>query len=133
MAVGRSTEPRSVTVTKTDESTAVTGGAGTFVPVRDVGRPIAGTGIPAGTTLAAVASDTAATLSAAATATGAGAATIGGPGGTAPGTYGFCGWVPESETEAAAYTVAAVNAGTETPDRITDTTTPITRRARTAS
>ena len=133
MTVGRSTDPRSVTVTKTDESTAITGASGTFIPARDVGRPISGTGIPAGTTLTAVASGTAATMSAAATATGAGAAVIGAAGGPAALNYGFSGWSPETEAEAVTYTVESMGDEVATPDQITNPTTPITRRARTAS
>ena len=128
MVAVRTTDPRSVTITKTSGSTAITGASGTFAKA-DAGRPIAGTGIPAGATLAAVASTTAATLSANATATGSSTATIGVVGGlTAPATYGFTGWSPETETEAESYTLAAVNAGTVTPDRITDTTTSATRQ-----
>jgi hypothetical protein len=120
MAGGRTTEPRGVTVTKTAASAAITGAAGTFSK-SDVGRAISGTGIPAGATLAAVTSDTAATLSANATATGSGAATIGAAThGAATSGYGFTGWSPESDTESQAYTVAANNAGTASPDRITN-------------
>ena len=57
---GRTSEPRSVTVTTTNASAALTGAAGTF-STSDVGRPITATGIPAGATLSAVASSTAAT------------------------------------------------------------------------
>jgi hypothetical protein len=130
MAGGRTTEARSVTVTKTNASTAITGAAGTFSK-NDVGRTITGTGIPAGATLAAVASDTAATLSAAATASGAGAATIGGTThSVAAAAYGFTGWSPESDAEANAYTVAANNAGTAQPDRITNPYTAAAQRGR---
>lgn len=65
--------PRSATIGTTNNSTAVTGAAGTFVTTEDVGRYVTGPGIPPGTTLSAVASDTAATLSAPATATAASA------------------------------------------------------------
>lgn len=120
MVAGRSTEPRSVTVTKTNASTAVTAAAGTFNE-EDAGRPISGTGIPTSATLSVVTSDTAATLSAAATATGSGVATIGG---ATPGAgYGFIGWSPESDAESESYTVAANIAATATPDRITNTYT----------
>ena len=37
--------------------------------------------------------------------------------------YGFQGWSPESDAESETYTVAANNAGTATPDRITNSTT----------
>lgn len=69
---------RSVTVSTTLNSTAITAAAGTPLDtIRDKGQAIAGPGIPAGATLADVTSATAATLSAVATATGSGvAATI---------------------------------------------------------
>ncbi len=132
MVAGRTTEPRAVNVTTTSASTAVTAPAGTFSTRGDVGRPIVATGIPAGTTLAAVASATAATLSAAATATGARAATIGAQTLSDPGglNAGFRGWSPETETEAGSYTVAANNAGTVPPDRITNPYTPVAQRSR---
>ncbi len=55
----------------TNTSTTITSSTAAFVAA-DIGKPIAGTGIPAGATIAAVASATSATLSAAATATGTG-------------------------------------------------------------
>jgi len=73
--LGRAPEPRTVSVIK-NSNTAITGVAGTY-SLKDVGRSITGTAIPAGTTLYAVASDTAATLSAAATASTTNAAVIG--------------------------------------------------------
>jgi hypothetical protein len=76
-AVIGATEARIVTVSKTSSSAAITGAAGTFVTTKDVGRLITGTGIPAATSLAAVASDTAATLSAAATTSTVNSAVIG--------------------------------------------------------
>lgn len=129
MAVGRTTEARTVAgVGTTATSTAITGPAGSFLK-GDAGRPISGTGIPAGATLAAVASGTAATLSAAATATGTITATIGTATGTATGAaalgYGFLGWSPETDTESGTYTLAAVNAGQVPPDRITNTYTGV--------
>lgn len=126
MVAGRTTEPRSVTVTTTSSSAAVTAAAGTFNP-GDVGAAItAGAGIPAGTTIAAVASDTAATLSANATASGSRSATVT----PAKGAYGFVGWSPESGAEAAAYTLAANNAGVIPPDRIQNTYTAAAQRGR---
>ena len=120
MVLGRTTEPRTVAgVVKTLSSTAVTAPAGSFNE-EDAGRPISGTGIPAGATLASVTSDTAATLSAAATSAGTITATLGAVSG---GSYGFQGWSPESDAESETYTVAANNAGTATPDRITNSTT----------
>jgi hypothetical protein len=125
MVAGRTPEPRSVTVT-TNASTALTGASGTFNK-EDAGRPISGTGIPNGATLASVTSSTAATLSANATASGSITAALGGYRSDA---YGFRGWVPESDAESKTYTVAAVGAGQTPPDRIANPITPITRRAR---
>lgn len=127
MVAGRTTEPRSVTITKTSGAATVTAAAGTFNE-EDAGRGISGTGIPASTTLLSVQSDTAATLSANATASGAGSATLAVASGAA---YGFTGWSPESDAESETYSVAANNAGTATPDRLTDTTTRVAQRART--
>jgi hypothetical protein len=98
---GRGPDGRSVSVTTTDTSTALTAPAGTFHE-EDVGRGISGTGIPAAATLTAVASATAATLSAAATATGTITAALGA--GTAAN-YGFIGWSPETDAESETYTV----------------------------
>lgn len=120
MVAGRTNEGRTATVSTTLSSTAITAPAGTFHE-EDAGRTITGTGIPAGATLASVTSETAATLSAAATATGANiTATLGR---ATPGAYGFAGWSPETDPESETYTVAAANAGTLTPDRITDPNT----------
>lgn len=130
MVAGRSNESRTATVGTTSSSAALTGASGTFNE-EDAGRRISGTGIPADATIASVESSTAATLSANATATGSPTATIGGDA-TDADSYGFRGWSPESDSESEAYTVAAVTAGTPVPpDLITDSTTPITRRART--
>lgn len=127
MVAGRTTEPRTASaLTKTSGSAAVTAAAGTFSQ-DDVGRTVTGTGVAASTTLLSVASGTAATLSAAATATNTAAATLGQ---ALPGSAGFLGWSPETAAEAATYTVAANNAGTATPDRLTDTVTPFSRHAR---
>lgn len=130
MVAGRTTEPRTATVNTTITSTALTGAAGTFL-LADAGRGISGTGIPAGATLAAVASGTAATLSANASATGSPTATIGTAGGTAPSTYGFTGWSPETEFESQSYTQAAVNANTNIPpSKIANPYTAVTQRGR---
>lgn len=131
MVSGRTAEPRTVTVTLTNASTAVTGLAGTFSK-RDAGRSITGTGVPAGATLSAVASDTAATLSAAATATGSRTVTIGAPATTVADAqaYGFLGWSPETDAEADSYSVAANNAAVVPPDRITNPYTRVTQRSR---
>lgn len=117
MVAGRTNEGRTATISTTLSSTAITGAAGTFHE-EDAGRTISGTGIPAAATIASVQSDTAATLSAAATATGASVtATLGR---ATPEAYGFAGWSPETDTESETYTVAAANAGTVTPDRVTN-------------
>lgn len=131
MASGRTSEPRAVTVTTTNSSTAVTASAGTFSK-KDAGRTITATGIPASTTLASVTSDTAAVLSAAATATGSRSATLGAATTAAADAqfYGFMGWSPETDVESDSYSVAANNAGTVAPDRITNTYTAVARRSR---
>ena len=127
MVAGRSSEPRTATVTTTSASANLTAAAGTFNE-EDAGRPISGTGIPASATLATVTSDTAATLSANATASGSITATIGSTSGSS---YGFTGWSPETDAESETYTVAANNAGTATPDRVANGYTPrTTQRSR---
>lgn len=115
-----------MTITTTATSTAVTAAAGTFNE-EDAGATVTGAGIPAGATLASVTSGAAATLSAAATTTGTPTVAFGG---NRDAAYGFAGWSPETDTESEAYTVAAVNAGTVPPGRITNTTTPVQQRAR---
>lgn len=114
---GRTNEPRAgVTINTTNASAAITAAAGTF------GRTVTGTGIPAGTTILAVASDTAATLSANATATGSPSVTLG------PGTddaVGFHGWSPETDAEADTYKNAGAATSTP-PGRLTS---PNTQRA----
>lgn len=123
MATGRSNEGRTIAgVGTTNLSTAITAPAGSFHE-EDAGRTITGTGIPAGATIATVTSETAATLSAAATATGTITATLGA---ATPAAYGFAGWSPETDPESETYTVAANNAGTVTPDRITTAFNPKT-------
>lgn len=127
MAVGRTTEGRTASVTTSLSSATITAGAGTF-GASDVGRKITATGIPANATITAVASGTSATISAAATAAGTVAATLAEHAyGTAPGFYG---WSPETDTEASAYSVAANNAGTVPPDRITNRFTGVSQRGR---
>lgn len=120
-----------MTVTTTNASTAVTGAAGTFNE-EDAGRIISATGITAGTALATITSDTAAVLSANATATGSRSATIGAATTTQNDAlaYGFLGWSPESDAESESYSVAANNAGTATPDRLTDNITRVAQRSR---
>lgn len=126
MAAGRTNEARTVTVTTTNASANITASAGTFQE-EDAGRSITGTGIPAGATVQTVTSDTAATLSAAATASGSPSVTLGV---AQPTAYGFSGWSPETDAESETYTVAAVNAGTATPDRLMNTYTRVEQRAR---
>lgn len=115
----------SAAATGTALSTNLTAASGTFHVPEDAGRTIAGTGIPAGATIVSVQSSTAARLSAAATAAGSPTATLGRGGG-----YGFDGWSPETDTEADAYSVAANNAGTVPPDRITNQFTAVSQRGR---
>lgn len=123
---GRSTEARTVAgVGTTNASAALTGSAGTFNK-SDVGRPISGTGIPAGATISAVASGTAATSSANSTATGTISLTFGRTNTTDAG-YGFFGWSPETEAEAAVYAVTGSQAS---PDRLADSKTRVDLRNR---
>jgi hypothetical protein len=119
---GHTTNARSVaSVVTTSASTALTAPAGSFIKGADVGASITGTGIPAGATLVAVASDTAATLSANATASGTVTATVGPE---LPNAAGFVGWVPETGLQQNAWTVAGVVAGTP-PDVLPDNVTRI--------
>lgn len=132
MVAGRTTDPRTVTLTTTNASAAVTAAAGTFNE-EDAGRAVSATGIPAGATLTAVASSTAATLSVNATATGSRSAVVGTAGssvGSDALAHGFFGWSPESDTESESYSVAANNASVVPPDRITNTTTAVSQRIR---
>lgn len=123
---GRSTEARTVAgVGTTNSSTALTGAAGTFNK-GDVGRPVSGTGIPAGATIASVASGTSAALSANATATGTISLTFGRNGTTDSG-YGYFGWSPETDAESAVYTVTGSQAS---PDRLANSTTRVDMRNR---
>ncbi|MFI6228888.1 hypothetical protein ACIBCR_16415 [Micromonospora echinospora] len=126
MVAGRTNQRRTASVTTTSGSANITAGAGVFHE-EDTGRTITGTGIPAATTIASVTSDTAAVLSANATASGTVTATLGGATGQA---YGFAGWSPETDAESETYSVAAVNAGTATPDRLTNPYTGVSQRAR---
>lgn len=126
MALGRTTEGRTQVVGITSSSAALTGAAGSFSS-EDVGRSIAGTGVPAGATISAVASDTAATLSANATATNASLSALLGP---AVAAVGYLGWSPETAAESATYSVAAKNAGTLSPSQQTNAYTRIAQRGR---
>jgi hypothetical protein len=128
VVTGRTPEARTVpSVGTTNASAAITGPSGSFNAPEDVGRTITGTGIPANTTITAVASSTAATMSANATATGTITATLG-AGNSA--SYGFFGWSPETDLEADTYSVTAKNGGATSPDQMANTTTPITHRQR---
>jgi hypothetical protein len=122
---GRAAEGRTVLITTTSASETVTT-TGAFTPA-DVGQAIAGTGIPAGATVAAVVDSTTATLSAPADADGTTTAAIG----IDPAAAGWFGWVPTSDAEATSYSVAAA-AGTGPDDRMTDSTTGVSslQRAR---
>lgn len=118
MAVGRTTEGRSVaSVTTALGSAGVTAPAGSFAE-EDAGRTVTGAGIPAGTTIASVESDAAATLSQAATAAGTTTADLG-PGD--PQDLGFYGWSPETDAESETYTIQG-GASANSPDRITSPT-----------
>jgi hypothetical protein len=103
----------------TNASAALTGSANSFFSA-DVGAPISGTGIPAGATIAAVASGTAATLSVNATATGTITAAIG-P--RAASASGYTGWRPEADTRNADYSFASNASGVVPQDRLTDNIT----------
>jgi hypothetical protein len=122
-------EPRTVTATTTSAATSLTAAAGTFNE-EDAGRAItAASGINAGTTIASVTNDTTAVLSQNASASGSRTCTIGSAAtlDADAARYGFRGWSPESDAESETYTVAANNAGTATPDRLTNATTEAPR------
>lgn len=126
MAAGRTAEARSVAGLGTTLGAAAITFPANGIVEEDAGRAISGAGIPANATVATVTSTTTGTISPNATATATITATLG-----AGGDYGFSGWSPETDAESESYTVAANNAGTIPPGRITDTSTPITQRART--
>lgn len=126
---GRSTDPRTVaSVGTTNASAALTAPAGSFFP-SDVGRPITGTGIPAGRTitLPIAANGSTATMSGTASATGTITATLGAADGSAAG---FRGWSPETEAEAGVLTVASKNAGATDHNRPTGATRLSLQRSR---
>lgn len=126
---GRSTESRTVTVTTTASSTALTAPAGTF-DEEDAGATIVGTGIPAGDTLASVTSDTAATLAVAATAGGTPVVTIGGDHDGLRS--GFWGWCPESDAESETYSITG-GASADAPGNIKVPNVAVERRSRSVS
>lgn len=127
MVAGRSTEPRTVTATLTSGQASAVGAAGTF-STEDVGRTVTGTGVPANATILSVnAGGDTATLSANASASGSKSLALGA---ATDAATGYHGWSPESAAEATTYSVAANNAGTVPPGRITDTTTGRSQRGR---
>lgn len=121
---GHSTAGRSVQLTTTASSTAVTAPAGTFNDPDDVDVTVSATGVPAGTTIASVQSDTAATLSAAATAAGTVTATLGAE---LASETGFTGWVPVTGAQQNDWTVASANAGVTPPEHLADANTRVTQ------
>ncbi len=125
---GRSTDPRTVaTFGTTNASTAITFPSGALTSI-DVGRPVSGTGIPAGATIATVSSATAGTLSANATATGTVTATLGTSAST-PSGVGFTGWSPETAAEALTQSIPG-GAGASDPARLADAVTRTNQRNR---
>lgn len=125
---GRSTDSRTqANVGTTNASTAITFPSGTITAI-DVGRPISGTGIPTGATIATVGSATAGTISANATATGTITATIG-VSRTTPYGAGFTGWSPETAAEALTQSIPG-GAGASDPARQTDAVTRVGQRNR---
>jgi hypothetical protein len=124
---GRTPEPRTVaSFTTTSGSANVGFPTGTVYP-DDVGRPISGTGIPAGATLATRASATTGTISANATATATITATLGATR-TTQDKFGFFGWSPETEAEAALYPLPTAGAGS--PSILSDNVTRVAQRYR---
>jgi hypothetical protein len=124
---GRSTEPKAVaSVVTTSGSKNITFPSGKIV-ASDIGRPITGTGIAAGSKLATVTSATAGTVDTNATASGTVTATLGSDRSTATG-YGFFGWSPETDAEAALYPQPTDGAGA--PSILTDSTTRVVQRYR---
>lgn len=119
-STGHGTEGRTIaSVGTTNTSTALTGPANSFNS-GDVGAAVSGTGVPAGATIASVTSGTAAVLSAAATATGTITLTVGPQ---SASSAGFTGWHADTAAQESAETVAAENAGTTDPNRLTDINT----------
>lgn len=125
---GRTTDPRTVaSVVTTNTQPGITFPSGAITAI-DVGRPITGTGIQAGSTILSVQSATAATLSANASASGTITATVGANANT-PAGYGFTGWSPETAAEALTQSIPG-GAGASDPSRLTDTVTRVTQRNR---
>lgn len=126
-STGRTTEPKTVTIGTTSGSTALTWSSNA-VTTTDVGRPVTGTGIPAGATLATRTNATSGTLSANATATGSPSCVLG-AGLAASSNYGFTGWSPETDAESAVYPVAS-GAGASAPSVLSDAVTRVNQRNR---
>jgi hypothetical protein len=122
---GHSTMGRSVaSFGTTSGSKSVTAPAGTFADPDDVDVVVTATGVPAGTKIASVQSDTAATLSANATATGTVTATFGAE---LASETGFTGWVPVTAAQENDWTVASANAGVNPPEHLADGNTRVTQ------
>jgi hypothetical protein len=126
-STGRTTEPKTVTIGTTSGSTALTWSSNA-VTTTDVGRPVTGTGIPAGATLATRTNATSGTLSVNATATGSPSCVLG-SGLAVSNNYGFVGWSPETDAEAAVYPIAA-GAGASAPSVLADAVTRVNQRNR---
>lgn len=117
---GSQSYARSVTgVGTTSGAAGLTGSANSFF-ASDVGAPITGAGINAGTTILSVTSGTVATMSANATATATVTVSIGPRLASAAG---YTGWRPEADTRNADYSVASNNAGVVPLDRLADNIT----------
>lgn len=124
---GRTTDSRTVASVVTNTTTAITFPSGT-ITTQDIGRAITGTGIPAGTTISAVASATAGTLSAAATTSTTQTMTLGGLPGSLTG-LAFTGYSVETAAESAVYSIAA-GAGASAPSILADNVTRVAQRNR---
>lgn len=108
---GRTTDSRTVPSVTTTVGVAFSAPAGSFDPVGDVGRTIAGGSIPAGATIATVnAAGSAGTLDAGHPATAAATVTVTLGAGN-PAVMGFRGYSPETPAESGVLTVASRNAG----------------------
>lgn len=127
-STGRSTDARNVTgVGTTSASAAITFASNAMTAV-DIGRTVTGAGIPVGSTLIARPTATTGTLSANATATATVAVVMGGAPGAALG-LGFTGWSPETDAEAATYSIAG-GAGASAPSALADAVTRVAQRNR---
>lgn len=119
-STGHGTEGRTVSgVGTTSGQKALTAPANSFNS-GDVGASVSGTGVPAGATIASVASGTSAQLSANATATGTVVLTVGPQ---LASSTGFIGWHSSTAAQETVNTVASKNAGVVDPARLTDSNT----------